>query len=164
MTKIDWNVKRWNPWESVEKEEEDVVIDTETDEILGAIQSLIKEKAKAQEQQSQPAKQSLIQERFLMREYMPAELIDIAAKFQQKAREIIQECSYGIQDMMAFFWPSRRQKKWATSPHILPSSSSSMMIEWFKWLIPLSVGLLYPIERLGSMTETSLDILNTGNL
>lgn len=103
VTKIDWNVKRWNPWESVEKEEEDVVIDTETDEMLGAIQSLIKEKAKAQEQQSQPAKQSLIQEKFLMREYMPAELIDIAAKFQQKAREIIQECSYGIQDMMAFF-------------------------------------------------------------
>ena len=58
VTKIDWNVKRWNPWESVEKEEEDVVIDTETDEMLGAIQSLIKEKAKAQEQQSQPAKQN----------------------------------------------------------------------------------------------------------
>lgn len=164
MTKIDRNVKRWNPWESVEKEEEDIVIDSETDEMLGAIQPLIKEKAKAQEQQSQPAEQSLIQEKFLMREYMPAELIDIAAKFQQKAREIIQEYSYGIQEVMAFSWSSRRQEKWATSPHILPPSSSFVMIEWFKRLIPLSVGLLYPIERLGSMTETSLDILDTGNL
>ena len=36
VTKIDWNVKRWNPWESVEKEEEDIVIDSETDEMLGA--------------------------------------------------------------------------------------------------------------------------------
>ena len=53
VTKIDWNVKRGNPWESIEKEE-DVVIDSETNEMLGAIQPLIKEKAKAQEQQSQP--------------------------------------------------------------------------------------------------------------
>lgn len=53
VTKIDWNVKRGNPWESIEKEE-DVVIDSETNETLGAIQPLIKEKAKAQEQQSQP--------------------------------------------------------------------------------------------------------------
>ena len=89
-----------------------------------------------------------------MRDYMPAELTDMAAKFQQKARESIQKCSYGIQEVMAFSWSSRRQEKWATSPHILPSCSSCMMIEWFKRLIPLSVGLLYPIERLGSMTET----------
>ena len=102
VTKTDWNVKRWNPWESEEKEEKDVVIDSETDEMLGDIQPLIKEKAKTQEQQYQRAKQPLIQEKFLMREYMPAKLIDIAAKFQQKTRESIQECSYGIQEVVAF--------------------------------------------------------------
>ena len=102
VRKTDWNVKRWNPWESEEKEEKDVVIDSETDEMLGDIQPLIKEKAKTQEQQYQRAKQPLIQEKFLMREYMPAKLIDIAAKFQQKTRESIQECSYGIQEVVAF--------------------------------------------------------------
>ena len=101
VTKIDWNVTRWNLWESEEKEEMDVVIDSETDEMLGAMQPLIKEKAKTQEQY-QTAKQPLIQEKFLMREYMSAKLIDIAAKFQQRTRESIQECNYGIQEVIAF--------------------------------------------------------------
>ena len=102
VTKIDWNVTRWNLWESEEKEEMDVVIDSETDEMLSAMQPLIKEKAKTQEQQYQTAKQPLIREKFLMREYMPAKIIDIAAKFQQRTRESIQECNYGIQEVIAF--------------------------------------------------------------
>ena len=38
------------------------------------------------------------------------------------------------------------------------------MTVWFKRLFPLSVGLLYPTERLGSMTDTSLDIWDIRNL
>ena len=34
-----------------------------------------------------------------------------------------------------------------------------MITEWFKRLFHLSVGLIYPTERLGSMTYTSLDIM-----
>ena len=70
------------------------MIDSETDEMSGDIQPLIQEKAKAHQQQPQPP----IQEMFIMREYMPAELIDIAAKFQQKARENIQAWYVQLRD------------------------------------------------------------------
>ena len=39
---------------------------------------------------TQPAGQPPIQEMFMMREYTPAELLGLAAKFRQKARESIQ--------------------------------------------------------------------------
>ena len=50
-----------------------------------------------------------LDEMYLMREYTPTELIDIAAKFQQKARESIQACSYEIQEVMAFLLPGGRE-------------------------------------------------------
>ena len=53
-----------------------------------AIQFLIQRTAKAKQQPPYAAGWPLIQEAFLMREYTPAELADIAAKFQPKARHV----------------------------------------------------------------------------
>ena len=64
------------------------MIDSEMDKVPGAVWSLIQRKAKAQQQPSQAAGKPLVQEMSMMREYTPTEFIDIAAKFQQKAREV----------------------------------------------------------------------------
>lgn len=32
MTKPDWDAKRWNPWESEEDQEQNLVIDSEMDQ------------------------------------------------------------------------------------------------------------------------------------
>ena len=82
MVKPDWVAKRWNSWENDESKEEDVVINSETDKMPGAIQPLIGRKAKAHQQQLQPVGQPPFQEMFMMREDPSAELIDTAAKFQ----------------------------------------------------------------------------------
>lgn len=60
------------------------MIEGGTNEVLFATQPLIQSKA-----ESQPVRQLSIQETFMMRKYTPGELIDISAKFQQKARESI---------------------------------------------------------------------------
>lgn len=44
VTKPDWDAKRWNPWESEESEEEDVVIESKTDKTSRAIKPLINTK------------------------------------------------------------------------------------------------------------------------
>ena len=58
----DWDTKSWNPWESDDSEEEDVVvIDEETDERSCAVGPLIQ-------------RQPLIEETLMMREYAHSEL------------------------------------------------------------------------------------------
>ena len=49
----------------------------------------------------QPARQPPAQEIFMMRQYLPIRLIDIVAKFQQKARESI-EVWLVVEEGMAF--------------------------------------------------------------
>lgn len=44
VTKPDWDAKRWNPWESKESKEEDVVIENKTDKTSRAIKPLINTK------------------------------------------------------------------------------------------------------------------------
>ena len=60
-----------------------MIIEGGTNEVSFAI--LVQKKAKAQ-----PARQTPVQEMFMMRKYTPGELIDITAKFQQKVAESIQ--------------------------------------------------------------------------
>lgn len=67
-----------------------MVIESEMDKMPGAIRPLIQREAKAEQQPPQPVGQPPIQEIVMTREYTATELTDIAAKFQQKARKIIQ--------------------------------------------------------------------------
>lgn len=96
MTKAYWDTKRWV---SDEREEEDVmVIDSAKDKNPCAFQTLIRRKAKAQQQQPQPAGQLSLQKMFMLRECTPAELIGTAAKFQPKARKRIEAWSACLWD------------------------------------------------------------------
>ena len=102
---------RWKPWEREEREGEDVVIDSKTDKMPCAVWPCnIKESATAITPSSgQPP----IQKTFMRRECTFAELIERAAKFQQKSRESIQAWLVWLWDsgVMAFHCPGRRQRK-----------------------------------------------------
>ena len=87
------------PWESEEGEGDGggvVVIDLETD---GKTPNIKESKNTATT--PQPARQPPAQEIFMMRQYLPIRLIDIVAKFQQKARESI-EVSLVVEEGVAF--------------------------------------------------------------
>lgn len=71
-----------NPWGSEGHEGEDVVvIDSEMEEMPHAVRLLVRREAKAQQQQPQSSGQPPTQEMCVMREYIPAELTDLATKF-----------------------------------------------------------------------------------
>lgn len=72
--------------------------DSETEEIASALPPLTERKAKAQHQH-QPMGQPLIQVTFMIREYTPTKLNDIAAKFQPKPRASIQAWLAQLWDM-----------------------------------------------------------------
>lgn len=93
-----------------------MVIASETDNTPHATRPPIQRKAKAQQWQPQPVRQTPVQETFLRRECIPTELTDIAVKLQQKARENIQEWLWGdgMRDWWgeatAFLWLGRKQR------------------------------------------------------
>lgn len=93
MTKPGWEARRWNPWESEESKEENVVgAGHEVVEIFHAMETLIRGKAKSTTvaTPARGAVPTLVQEVFMTREYTPTELIDMVVKFKQKARESTQ--------------------------------------------------------------------------
>lgn len=98
VTKLDWDSERWNPGKvrRVKGMGGVVVIDLETD---GKTPNIKESKNTATT--PPPARQPPAQEIFMMRQYLPIRLIDIVAKFQQKARESI-EVSLVVEEGVAF--------------------------------------------------------------
>ena len=89
MTKCDRDSRRWSPWKSEDSEEEDaVVIDSGTNKMPRAVQPLKQRKATAP-RQPQLVGQPPTERNDSRRECTPSELIDTAAKFQQRARKSI---------------------------------------------------------------------------
>lgn len=86
VTKPDWDAERGDPWESEESEEEDVVIDSEVDEML--LPSWPLHRGMQKQEQPQPAGQPSAREALMMREYMPAELIDTPAKVSKRPEKV----------------------------------------------------------------------------
>ena len=88
--KPDWDAKRQSCWDSEENEEKDVMVMT-VKHIEGPISLTPNTKKSRNIATTAPASGAApVQETFLLKEYIPAELTVRAAKFPQKAREQIQ--------------------------------------------------------------------------